>query len=566
MSARPPNGAVAFALAGMLCAAGSVRAQRAVSPEAHARQEQLAFAQLRRHLLPVMPLGDHLCEYSIGRLCYWDDPSGPSIPAEDAGVTTARARLRTFLDSLGEVDPASDYIVGQRVRYDLEGHDDAAAGRAAAACAATPWWCEALRGLVRHRTASEAASAAAYDSAITAMPDTIRCAWLDADAWLPPYAQSHRRTDGHHCDAEMKTSARVFWLGAPLLTWRRNALRDEFLSRRTMQLLLADSVNRGLPSFDWDVGVLSLRYGWPDRWARGNTSRQDPPLIGQLPKPSFDFVPNPDVLGKPFDATPADFALPNDPAARMRYAPGFVRAIGTMAVQTARFRRGDTMIVVAVYDGRAMTDSVSSTVVAAGSLSAGLAPESTFAMSLTPGEATGVIVLRARARPALAAVELVDSTRAIAERWRAGIEPLPASSTISDLLIGVGGPTFNPFSPQTAGDYAVPVLTFTPHDTVALYWETYLEPPPGTPVRVSVRLTRLATGFFGRLSHAVGLSHGDAEPTIAWTEIRPDSSVARSIRLGIPDVPPGRYRIEVSMQNQGAAGTTSRDIRIDAAR
>ncbi len=557
---------MSLAAAGLLCVAGAARAQRSLSPDQRARDDQVAFAELRRRLLPVVSAGGHLCEYSVGRLCYWDDPSGPSIPAEAPGVVTARARLRAFLDSLGGLDPASGYIVGQRVRYDLEAHDDAAASRAAAGCAAMPWWCEALRGLVRHRAASEAVSAATYDSALATMPDSVRCLWLDVDPWLPRYAQSHGRTDGHHCDAQMQTSARLFWLGAPLLTWRRNALRNEFLSRRTMQMLLADSVNRGLPSFDWDVGALSLRYGWPDRWARGNVSGGDPPLVGSLPRPSFDFVPNPDVLAKPFDATAGDFALTNDPAAQMQYAPGFVRAIGTMAVQIARFRRGDTMVVLAVYDGRAIADSLNPTVIAAGSLSAGLAPDSTFALGLTPGEATGAIVLRAPARPALAAIELIDSSRARAERWRAGIEPLPASSTISDLLIGVGGPTFDPFSPETAGDYAVPVLRFTPHDTVALYWESYLDTPPGTAVRVSVRLTRLATGLFGRLGRAVGLTNGDAEPTIAWTEIRSDPAVARSIRLGIPDVPPGRYRIEVSMQAQGVGGTTWRDIEVDAAK
>ncbi|MGH7649754.1 MAG: hypothetical protein ACREND_16695, partial [Gemmatimonadaceae bacterium] len=376
------------------------------SPEQAARDGQVVFGQLRRRLLPVVPAGGHACRFNIGRLCYWEDRTGDEIPPEDPRIADARDRLRATLDSLGATAPANDYIVGQRIRFDLEARDADAANRAASGCAATPWWCEALRGLVWHRVSAETASTAAYDSALATMPDTLRCAWLDVDAWIPHYARVSGRNDKHHCDNRQAESARVFWLSAPLLTWRRYAIRNEFLSRRAMQLLLADSVNRELPSFDWDVGALSLRYGWPDRWARQSSS-SELPLVGNLPKPSFDFVPGAGALSKPFDAKPADWAVTNETTTQMQYAPGWLRAVDTMTVQIARFRRGDTMVVVAVYDGRRVVDSVNPTAIAAASLSVGLAPESTLDLRRAPAGHTGVIVLRTRMRPVLGAVEVI---------------------------------------------------------------------------------------------------------------------------------------------------------------
>src|SRR6185312_13893393 len=117
----------------------------------------------------------------------------------------------------------------------------------------------------------------------------------------------------------------------------------------------------------------------------------------------------PGVIAKPFDAKPADWAVTNEATTQMQYAPGWLRAIDTMTVQIARFLRGDTMVVVAVYDGRRVMDSVRPTAIAAASLSAGLAPESTLDLRRTPAGRTGVLVLRAQMRPVLAAVEVIDS-------------------------------------------------------------------------------------------------------------------------------------------------------------
>jgi len=554
---------VAVALA---CACTPVPAQNlGPTPERKARHVQRDFEMLRRALLPRVPARGDGCDVTIGDICYWDDNADSPLPAERPRVALARRQLRSSLDSLGAIDSASDYIAGQRVRYAVEAGDAAGAARALAHCAATPWWCAALRAFAWHRAGDEAASSAAFDTALAEMPDTLRCQWLDVHDWLPQGTNLEAARDRRSCDARAATSERVFWLAAPLLTWRPDAALDEFCSRRKLPKMLEGTANAQYSFWRWDSEKTALRYGWPDQWAREDTpidpaAFPDPRIIGDEPRPSFSLVPDPHALESPFAANPGDWRLTEDRAAIMRYAPGWLRMIDTLPVQIARFRRpGDSMVVVAVYDAGVLLDSGSTAFVAAASLSSGLAPESTLAIGRTQGAPTGDIVLDAPARAALAAVEVFDSVGHRAARWRAGLAPLPASAAISDLLVGRAGAAFAPATPDSAARVAMPALRVTARDTLALYWESYLRPPPGVPIRTTVRLTK-AAGFFGRLGHAFGLGRSQAGPAVSWEDAQSDATVAHSLRFGVADLPPGHYRIEVTVQTPGAHGTAFRDV------
>src|SRR6185437_3173399 len=229
-----PTSAIALAVMTLLLswvppAALRAAAQRPRTPAEHrARDSQRDFESLRRFHLPVVR-PRHGCDVSIGRLCYWDDNDDPALPPEAARVSAAREAFRHVLDSLAVQDSTSDFIMGQRVRYALEAPTDSDATAILAHCSATPWWCNALRGLVWHHAGQEALSAAAYDSALAAMPDTLRCKWLDVDPWLPQ-GMDDPRADGPACMARVRASMDLFWLAAPLLTWRPRAARDEFLA------------------------------------------------------------------------------------------------------------------------------------------------------------------------------------------------------------------------------------------------------------------------------------------------------------------------------------------------
>jgi len=557
---------MSLAAVGLVFACATAWGQRLASlPEREARHAQREFEFLRRALLPRVPPRSGGCDLTIGDMCYWDDNADAPLPPERPRVAQARDHLRASLDSLGAIDSTNDYIIGQRVRYALEASDAAGAAAVATRCAGTPWWCAALRGFAWHRTGKETESAQAFDTALAEMPDTVRCAWLDVRLWVPSGTHVGKTRDSGDCAARAATDARVFWLAAPLLTWRRDAARDEFLSRRTLVTLLSGSANPQYSSWRWDSEELSIRFGWPDQWARenapiGSVDFLDTRVVGDEPRPSFSVVPDRSALEAPFASKADDWRLTDDRKAQMRYAPGWLRSIDTLPVQIARFRRsGDSMLVVVAYDGQTLRDSGSTAMTAAASLSAGLEPESTLAIGLTTSAPTGAIVLEAPARPALASVEVFDTVGGRAARWRAGVAPLPPSSVVSDLLVGRAGPGFAPASADSAARTAMPRLVVTARDTLALYWEAYLRPPPGVRPRVTVRLTR-AAGLFGRLGRALGVAHGQAGPALSWEDAQPDSTPGRSLRFGLAGVPPGRYRLEVSVDTPGAHGTAAREI------
>ncbi|HKV50082.1 MAG TPA: hypothetical protein VJO52_02680 [Gemmatimonadaceae bacterium] len=550
---------------GLVCARASASAQAMASmPERSARHAQREFEYLRRALLPSVPARTGGCDLTIGDVCYWDDNDDAPLPPERPRVAVARDHLRASLDSLGAIDSANDYIVGQRVRYAVEAHDVAAAAAVVRHCAATPWWCDALRGLAAHRAGAETASAAAFDSALAEMPDTTRCAWLDARSWLP---SGTRVSTGHgsDCAERAAVSERVFWMAAPLLTWRRNAARDEYFSRRTWAKLLEGTVNPQYSSWRWDSEEMTLRFGWPDQWAReappiGTMLIADVNVVGDEPRPSFSVVPDRRALESPFTAKPGDWRLSGDRDAFMRYAPGWLRSIDMLPVQIARFRRpNDSMVVVAVYDGHPLLDSGSTTFVAAASLSAGLETDSTLAFGAAAGVPTGAIVLGAPARPALASVEVFDSVGGRAARWRAGLAPLSASAAMSDLLVGRAGSAGDASSLDSAARSAVPRLRFSTRDTLTLYWETYFTPPPGTRMTIGVRLTK-AAGALGRVGHALGLVHAPAGSALSWEDAAADSS--HSLRLGLAEVTPGRYRLEITVDTPSVHGSASRDVEV----
>lgn len=555
--------AMSLVAVGLLCARATVTGQSLASmQEREARHAQREFEALRRMLLPRVPARTSGCDVTIGDLCYWDSNADAPLPQERPRVAVARDHLRSSLDSLGGLDSANDYIVGQRVRYAIEAGDTAGAAAAVTRCAATPWWCEALRGFAWHRAGAEGASAAAFDSALADMPDSLRCKWLDVRSWIPPGTRTGSAADPDVCAARAEMSTRVFWLSAPLLTWRRDAVRDELFSRRTLVKMLSGSSNPQFTFWRWDSEKLSLRYGWPDQWAReenpiGSVDFSSIRVVGDEPRPSFSVVPSQHALESPFTAKPGDWELIDNRSALMRYAPRWLRSIETLPVQIARFRgHGDSMVVVAAFDGQTLVDSGSKTMIAAASLSTGLAAESTLALGLTTSVPAGAIVLVAPARPAVGAVEVFDTVGGRAARWRAGIAPLAASAAISDLLVGRAGSAFDAQTPDDAARVAIPTLRVTARDTLALYWETYLRPPPAVPIRTTVRLTR-AAGFFGRL-----FGHKHVGPALSWEDAYPDPSPGRSIRFGLAGVPPGRYRLEVTVQTPQGHGTAAREIEV----
>lgn len=557
-------------------------AQRPRSPaERAARDAQRSFEGFRRFQLPRVAAREGGCDITIGRFCYWDDNDDTPLPAERPSVGRARTRLRATLDSLSALDSSSDYILGQRVRYALEDRDALAAAALLDSCAATPWWCLALRGLAWHSVGDESRSASAFDSALVAMPDTVRCDWMDLRAWLP---HGTRLSNNKHpdCAERERLSARVFWLAAPMLTWRSEATRDEFLARRTLLTILAGTATPHRIAWGSDLVEVALRFGWPDGWAREEATSSmiataEIRVVGHEPTPSYIFVPSRRALESPLEASPDDWRLTGNRQPTMRYAPGWLAFIDTLPVQIARFNRagGDSMLVVAVFDARAslidssgvsrhdspsVSASASDTTLRAAAMLA-VAPESTLVARQAPDLPSGTLMLQAESRPVLAAVELVDSARAWAMRWRGAVRPLERSALVSDLLVGIAGAAAPPILLDSAAPHAIAPLRVSAGDTIALYWESYARATPDRPARVALRLVPLSAGFFSRVARSLGLAHAEPPVSLAWDDPgRAGAEMGRALRVAIPAVPRGSYRIELVVEAGGARSTTARKI------
>jgi hypothetical protein len=102
-----------------------------------------------------------------------------------------------------------------------------------------------------------------------------------------------------------------------------------------------------------------------------------------------------------------------------------------------------------------------------------------------------------------------------------------------------------------------------PGTTLALFWEMYAHASLDAPVRVSLQLVPLSGSFLGRLGHLFGVSHPAPAMSLAWNDPGGGrGAVDRAVRLAIPDLPPGRYRLELEVANDAVHGRATRDIEV----
>lgn len=595
----------ASALAACTWAAAPVGAQRDTHRDAEpaavrdARSAQRNFEFTRRVRLPPAEARSDdarrrdyysyggACPVRIGRMCWFDDNDEGAPPPEPGSVREARLRLLDQLARAAAADSASDWVAGQRVRYLLEARRPGDALAAATACGGSgnasivSTWCLGLRGVVLHVTHRAGEAAAAFDSADALRTAAERCAWYDVSPWLESGAgKAYRRLacgspERAHWESRFWRLAQPFWmLGA-------NDLRNEWNARRVMGRVYGAGANTYGMSWGDDLAEIDLRYGWPTGWS----ARQDGAALslyalgnvgngvtGHEPAPSYDFVPRgaalapertgvADVPDGAWTLRPSPSALPT----AMRYAPGYAGGgVGTPTHQLARFRRGDTALVVGAYD--AARDSLWSEGRTPPRLSAALLVlDDTGAVAGadrrdSAGRA-GVLVARvpgALGRDRfLVGLELLqhdsvhtpDGRHVLgrALRARAPWHPLSAGAELSDLLLLRHSPGPTPAF-TAALDSAAGSADVRRGGTVGVYWEQYGTRPTSdaaAPDTLVIAATRLTRGFRDRVADALRL--GGVERPIALRFPDPGGpAVGRAIGLTWPDVSPGDYRLEVT--------------------
>ena len=540
--------------------------RRSNSPESEqARQAQDAFEQTHRQGLRFYNGGaDATCEELINRICYWNNNGDVPPPAERNDARIERMQLIEILTRAAKTNANDDWVAGMLVRYDIEADRPDSALKASRNCAGTAWWCSALQGLALHSLNQHLEAKNAFDKMLRTMPESMKCSWTEIALWLSSDSTVQRNYRARPCEQRMKDDERLFRLAQPLWGLPANDLYNELLARHTISLV--HGLGR-IPydlSFGGDLLESQVRYGWPVNWSVQNGGVADPrppQVIGHEPTPSYDFLPSANALVNPTAAVIADFPL-KAKKARMRYAPRYASGFQVPPYQFARFRRGDTTVVAGAY--RLIRD-----------LEMGRPPYNvTMVLDGFDGKepiivrkdnapANAALLARIGTNPFLASLEVIAPASKRVTRVRTGVEPLPKTKMISDvLLLTKGDPSPRP-TLESAAALAFGGADIDGGTTIGLYWETYLKVSPGAPAQTSIRATRLNASFFQKLSSSLKLSKALQPVSQRFQDQgRPDGEPGRTLALGWPEVPAGDYQLTIVVSNSSGKDSTSTIIKV----
>jgi hypothetical protein len=520
--------------------ADSVRAAK------RARNEQASFERSRRAYLPNEPGAEGRCDVHVGRFCWWSDDAPPLLPPEAPSTVARRALLISLFDSLLAEHPGDDWIAGMAVHYRIESHDAAGADSAARNCRGTGWWCAALEGYAAQARGDAARADSAFTVALDEMPAEQRCEWTDIHTLLPGDARG--RYEKLACADREVVNTRYWTLGRPRLASVANDWRSEFLSRRVQSWLARRSLTpQGLGWAD-DAEELLLRFGWPVRWSRVErpfaTLTPEVSVIGHDPWPSFDFGPREETLDSTASAASDEDGWDlHSHQSIARYAPHRIDRLLGVTTQLARFRRGDsTLLVGAFFVG---DDSIR-------------APDARLAAALADGRAfasapdstmSGTVTLMLAGDPALAGVEITDSASSTLARSRTLFAPRQSTGpALSDLLLYRGG-SEPPEGLDSALARAIPGSRVERAQPLGVYWEAYRTDDAADSTKVSITVERVDHGFFRSAFQKIGITQDDSPLRLAWTDTRPViggvSTYAVSLDLG--NLEPGHYRVSLAL-------------------
>lgn len=545
-----------------------------------ARSAQRRFERVRRQHLPstVGSLGS-ACDERVGRFCFWHDDDPPWEPEpEDPRITEARDELLHALDSAAALLPSDEWITGQRVRYLVEAGRPADARRVVQPCRTVQWWCGLLAGYTHHVAGDFAAAESAFDAALTAAPSELRCDWTDLSRLLEGDLEPSYRDAS--CSEREVVNRRTWWLADPLYLVPGNERRAEHFARITVVRFMEDADNAyGIP-WGRDNRELTMRYGWTVGWERVRFGRSSlntrPEIIGHHTPGSRHFVPPPDYVNAPSRIEPAEWNLrPDRP--RTRYAPRYAREFGRLEPQVTRFRRGDSLVVVAAFDVQEMRE------VRAGSRDDG-APVTgdsgiAVALALAHDEQDTPVVVRATewgrsARllghtlhsAALLSLEAWYPRDSVAarERYWVALPQGEGGLALSDLLL-IDADSL-PETLDEAAALARPSAEFTPGEIIDVYWEVY-GIPPGATGSVSLTVVRRGKSFFRRAVEFLGLA-GDDSPTVRlqWTDAPgiTHRGVGRSVSLQLPQDEEGGYTLRLeAVLASGERTVATKQIRVE---
>ena len=526
-----------------------------------AQHAQWDFERHRRFGLPPIYTNQSAPCDLIGRFCLrHGGVAFQRLPIET--LQESREDFRRVLDSAAALLPGDDWIAGQRVRYLVDAGDGNAAVLAARSCRGTDWWCAALEGMALHVTGDVARAEQAFQNALSEMPMEKRCRWTDLTYLLEePLRAPYRRLG---CAERAGFERRVWLMADPLFLTPGNERWTEHLARHVWAESERVAVNAFWMPWGPDLEEMVVRFGWSEKWTREPPAiLETGPLVvnGHEHEPNYHFLPEREP---PEDVSALDESLWDLGKLQPReaYAPRYAQVFVRFQPQVARFRRGDSTLIVAAY--RMGDDDF-------------LAPHKFVgALAIVTDDSTSPLIVRSSepgfratmigtspAHVAMLSVEALALDSTIAARWRAVVTRVELSKnflTLSDLLFFEPSPTL-PTDLDGAARTAYGNVLHR-NRRVGIYWELYGQTSVDTELPVSLTLTPLPGNVLKRAINALGIGYPPAPINIRWRE---NGGVgfrsSRSIMVDMSLVPSGSYEVSLEVGNHPSA-RTSRTVEV----
>lgn len=537
--------------------ADSVRLRRS------AESAQRAFEAFRRARFPVRSDGSGPCDVHIGRYCYWrgddgDDDPAPEVPAD------VRAHLNALV---GQLDTAATrltgdtWLAGQLVRYLGESQRaDDAIRFATTRCAAGTAWCSALAGFAAHSDKRFALADSAFTVALNAMDLPERCRWLDiSDLLDDPLAG---RFEHLPCETRDSLARQILRLASPLYSVSTTDLLSEHLARYTRSQIVEHSATPDGEPWADDERELVMRYGWPQWYSRAFPNMMLDAQIrvtGHDSGMPYDFMPSSHAIDHEARITNDDWTL-DDRFARTGYAPAYARSVHDLPSQLARFRRGDSTLVVAAWDARRDTTLIGRSLTA--SLVVAIDGAPLLVTRLDSAKSTGQLATATVADSGIVSLELLAQNERRAARRREGFVALDSSGVVlSDLLLY--RPDASPNADFAAArDNALSSTEIPMARAVGVYWETYGLRTTGEPVHFTLSVQQIDVSWLRRAVERVHLADPTTGLRLQWDEVpeRHDGIAARGVRVDLSRLRSGTYELAVTAETARASTTTKRNI------
>lgn len=555
-----------------------------------AREAQREFEQLRRKELPwTWERGSGPCDEIIGRFCLWHDGDDDwEPPAQSVAVTAARERLIEGLRRAAAHAPGDAWIAGQRVRYLIEAGRGDEAEATARDCQTERWWCLALEGYTLHYAGRFEAAESAFAVALVAMPGSQQRRWQDISVLLEPGGRGRYRSLR---EEERPRFAERFWrLADPLYLVSGNERRTEHYARLVLDRLQEDSRSPfGVP-WGWDLREILLRYGWPAGWERVQSSAGAPagpvPVVSHFQKGGLQFVPPAEFVLDPASIRSDDWRL-DPPRPRAEFAVPYASSFTFLEHQLARFRRGDSAVIVAAYDLR--VEELENRRAGTGSerriasQAAGADHETRAALVVLDREGVPTAAVQARGRgrsggltataapgPALVSIEVLvpEERRAARARYAVSFEPQAAGPMASDLLV------VEPHDPlprtlAAAAGVARGSTRVKPGERIGIYFELYGLPPATVAATLALSVVPRREGWMQRAARRLGLASEPSPLVLRWNEEVTGGRLpwGRTLAIDLPELPRGAHelRLEVTLPTlpERPAISASRRIHVE---